>query len=202
MEQNKTTKLDKAFDIYAKVSEKFIKKYSKHELNQLMAKSHFFAKNVEDLQYLQNISPNLTFGGIPLQTNDECIIKVVDIEIDFNADLCKGGFSNNERIIYVTYLIINKTQKSIKTISDCPISAFRGMIRLSYLNEKSFYVPSENDVWNAIDEVFGMIKDFRNKPIDFDKISDMSAVTNSITSFWDSVNELLISDNHANINNK
>lgn len=202
MEQNKTTELDKAFDIYAKVSEKFIKKYSEHELNQLMAKSHFFAKNVEDLQYLQNISPNLTFGGIPLQTNDECIIKVVDIEIDFNADLCKGGFSNNERIIYVTYLIINKTQKSIKTISDCPISAFRGMIRLSYLNEKSFYIPSENDVWNTLDEVVNKIKDFRNKPINFDKISDMSAVIDSISDVWNNEHELLISEHHANINNK
>lgn len=202
MEQNKTTKLDKAFDIYAKVSEKFIKKYSKHELNQLMAKSHFFAKNVEDLRYLQNISPNLIFAGIPSQTNDECIIKVVDIEIDFNADLCKGGFSNDERIIYVTYLIINKTQKSIKTISDCPISAFRGMIRLYYLNEKSFYVPSEKVVWNSVDEVFNMIKNFKNKTIDFNKITDMSAVSDSIIGFWNSIHELLTSENYANINNK
>lgn len=194
--------LNRAFDKCAKVSKDFIKKYSERELDQLIANSYFFAMNVEDLRHLQTISSNLAFGGIPAGTNDECIIKVVDLEIDFCADLCKGGFSNDERIIYVTYLIVNKTRRSLKTISDCPITAFRSMIDLAYLNEKSFYIPSENDVWDAIDKVFAMIKAFKDNMIDFGRISDMSAVTDSFNSFRDVAYELLKSEHHADLNNE
>lgn len=192
MKQNEKT--DRAFTECAEISKKFVEKYSEYELDELIANSHFFAKNVEDLRHLQTISSNLAFGGIPAGTNNECIIKVVDLEIDFCADLCKGGFSNDERIIYVTYLIVNKTQRSLKTISDCPITAFRNMIDFAYLNEKSFYIPSENDVWDAIDKIFAIIKAFKDNMIDFDRISDMSAVTDSFNSFRDVAYELLKSE--------
>lgn len=113
-----------------------------------------------------------------------------------------GGFSNNERILYVTHLIVNKTQKSLKTISNCPIDTFASMIDLAYVNQKSFYIPSENDVWNTIDEVFDMIKAFRNKSIDSDKIWDMSTVADSVISLYGRMHELIKFGCHVNINNK
>lgn len=91
MNQNeKYNELNNAVGKCTEISKAFIKKYSEHELDQLIQNSHFFTKNIEDLRYWQGVSPNLTFGGIPAQTNDECLIKVVDIEIDFYADLCNG----------------------------------------------------------------------------------------------------------------